>query len=65
MENQTTRGRNPLSVRILTQLPVSVQAQISTSLKHGKGSTVLYLAQATITVAQTGSGEILIVLEPP
>jgi len=64
--NQVVRkGQCPQRVRILTRLPVAVQAQISTCLKHGKGSTVVYLAHATITITQNLSGEIAIVIEPP
>jgi hypothetical protein len=65
MENQTTRGRHPLRVGILTDLPINLQARISTGLKRQKGNTVIYLSSATVTIAQTASGEIVIVIEPP
>lgn len=66
MVNQNTRGRNPLSVRILTDFSVVVQHQKSThKLRRKRKAQRIYLPFATLVIRASDSGDLSIEIEPP
>jgi len=63
--NQAAFGRQARIVRILSHLPILVQAQNSRVRRGKKKTQKVYLPMLTVTVRYTDAGDVLIEIEPP
>jgi hypothetical protein len=58
-------GRHALSVRIVTELPVSLQYKSDARFKRDTKPIIVSLVSAIIRVTESASGELVIEIEPP
>jgi len=63
--NKAALGRHAQVVRILTDLPVLVQAKNARMRRGKKKTQKVYLPHLTIIIRYTQSGDVVIEFEPP